>query len=300
MVPVTDEPTAPSEQTPDDQPTTERASTERSSTLPPAPWTRYVAIGDSFTEGLWDTSPSDPEQCRGWADRLAETFASRAQAAGAPDVTYANLAVRGKLLRPILVHQLPQALRLKPDLVSMIGGGNDMLRPSADPDEMARNLEDAVIRIRATGADVLLGTGVDAADSPIIKVTRGRVAVYNAHIWSIARRHGAHVVDLWGMQFIRDWRMWAEDRIHLTAEGHRRVAQGALVALGQQPDDVAWETPLEGAPAVARALRARENAQWMREHLYPWAQRRLTGRSSGDLRSAKYPDLTPVEPRDPR
>jgi len=192
-------------------------------TPPDAPrWTRFVALGDSFTEGLWDIDPDDDARCRGWADILAARISSRRTAAGQAPLEYANLAIRGRLLRPILTEQVPTALELQPDLVSLIGGGNDMLRPTADVDRMARNLEAAVVRLRESGADVLLGTGMDLADSPLVRRTRSRVGVYNSHIWSIARRHGAHVLDLWGMQSLRDGRVWAEDRIHLTTEGHAR------------------------------------------------------------------------------
>jgi hypothetical protein len=208
---------------------------------------------------------------------------------------YANLAIRGRLLRSILAEQLPEALAMQPDLVSLVGGGNDILRPQADVDALAGSLEDAVVRVRATGADVLLATGVDSSESPIVRRTRGRVGIYNAHVWSIARRHGGHVVDLWGMRSLRDWRMWAPDRIHLTEDGHARVAQAALVALGIAPDDDAWDDPLTPLPPTPRLQKAREDAQWLREHVYPWATRRLRGRSSGDTRVAKRPHLEPVE-----
>ena len=125
---------------------------------------------------------------------------------------------------------------------------------------MARNLEAGVVRLREAGVDVLLGTGVDAADSPLVKATRSRVGIYNALIWSMARRHGAYVVDLWGMRSLRDWRMWAEDRIHLTTDGHARVAQGALVGLGLEPDDAALGRPAHAAaadPADAEGPRGR-------------------------------------------
>nr|WP_297426089.1 SGNH/GDSL hydrolase family protein [uncultured Actinotalea sp.] len=270
------------------------------------PWRRYVALGDSFTEGLWDLpdadvaadgppSDADPRACRGWADLLALHLAARHdQPDGDGVLHYANLAIRGRLLRPILTEQVPAALAMRPDLVSLVGGGNDMLRPTADPDALAARLEDAVGRLRASGADVLLGTGVDAKDSPLVSRTRSRVAVYNTHIWSIARRHGAHVVDLWGMRSLRDWRMWAPDRIHLTGEGHRRVAQGALVALGLEPDDPRWDDPLAPLPPSPRLERVREDVLWFREHVYPWATRRLRGRSSGDTRRPKRPTLEPV------
>jgi lysophospholipase L1-like esterase len=267
---------------------------------PVMPWRRYVALGDSFTEGLWDipghAPPASAEQadpalrCRGWADLLAAHLAERT----GERVLYANHAIRGRLLGPILRDQVPAALELGPDLVSLVGGGNDLLRPGADPDSMAAGLEDAVVRLRAAGATVLLGTGVDVRDSPVVRRTRPRVAVLNAHVWSIARRHDAHVLDLWGMRSLRDWRMWADDRIHLTTDGHRRVAQAALVALGLEPDEPSWDDPLAPLPPLPRAARVRQDAEWLRTHVYPWATRRLRGRSSGDLRVAKQLDLAPV------
>src|SRR6185312_14099391 len=108
-------------------------------------WSRYVAIGDSFTEGLWDDPDGREAPQRGWADLLASHLSARRRAAGEPPLEYANLAIRGRLLRPILVDQVPAAIDLAPDLVSLVGGGNDLLRPSADVDRMARNLEAGVV-----------------------------------------------------------------------------------------------------------------------------------------------------------
>ncbi|WP_136518477.1 SGNH/GDSL hydrolase family protein [Cellulomonas telluris] len=257
-------------------------------------WTRYVAVGDSFSEGLWDDPDGRDAPQRGWADQLASHLSLRRTAAGLAPLEYANLAVRGRLLRPILRDQVPAALALEPDLVSVIGGGNDMLRPSVDVDGLADELERTVVRVRATGADVLLGTGFDVRDSPLVRATRARVAVYNTHVWSIARRHGAYVLDLWGMRSLADWRMWAEDRIHLTTDGHTRVAQAALVALGLPPERDDWDDPLAPLPPAPRRDRVLADARWLREHAYPWARRRLQGRSSGDRLRPKRPDPTPL------
>src|SRR3712207_1217246 len=167
-----------------------------SSDLPaPSPWRRYVALGDSFTEGLSDPDPSRPGEFRGWADRLAEHLA-----AAVPDaeVEYANLAIRGRLLAQVLAEQVPVALEAEPDLVSLVAGSNDMMRPGSDPDALAAQLESAVVRFRAAGADVLLATGVDTRNTPILRRVRGKIAVLNAHIWSIAARHDAAVLDQWG------------------------------------------------------------------------------------------------------
>ncbi len=271
-------------------------------TPPPAPWRRYVAVGDSFTEGLWDVPDQEPPPktgfvdptlvCRGWADLLAEGLARRS---GGAEVEYANLAVRGRLLGPILQEQVPAALALEPDLVSVVGGGNDLLRPAADPDALAAAVEETVARLRAAGVDVLLSTGIDTKDSPVIRRTRGRTAVLNAHLWTIARRHGAYVLDTWGMRSLQDWRMWAPDRIHLTTEGHRRVAEAALVALGLEPDDPAWDDPMVPLPTPPLAERVRGDVDWLRDHAYPWATRRLHRRSSGDEREPKYAELITVQ-----
>jgi len=257
-------------------------------------FTRYVALGDSFTEGMSDADPETPNSYVGWADRLAAHLA-RMASQDHRDFGYANLAVRGRLLEHIAGAQVDDALALEPDLVSIVGGGNDILRPKADIDALASRLEDAVARLRASGAAVLLATPVDPRDAPLVKATRGRAATYAAHIWSIARRHDAHVIDQWGMTALRDWRLWAPDRIHMTSEGHRRVALNAFTTLGFTVEDVGWADPLPAAPPISRADAARANAQWAREYVGPWVQRRLRGQSSGDALSAKRPQIAPFE-----
>src|SRR3712207_5544113 len=147
-----------------------------------SPWRRYIALGDSFTEGLSDSDPDRPGEFRGWADRLAGHLAAAVPDA---DVEYANLAIRGRLLRQVVEEQVPVALDAEPDLVSLVAGGNDLMRPGADPDVLAATLEDAVRRLRSAGADVLLATGVDTRQTPILKRVRGKVAIFNAHVWSI-------------------------------------------------------------------------------------------------------------------
>lgn len=257
-------------------------------------WESYVAIGDSFSEGLWDISPEDPDQCRGWADMLAMTLSTRRITAGNSPLRYANLAIRGKLLGPILAEQLDDAIAMKPDLISIVGGGNDILRPHVDIDAIAAQLDHAVARTRAAGIDVLMCTGTDFGGQGSLAFTRGRVAIYNAHIWSIAHRRGAYVMDMWGTRAIADSRFWSDDRIHLTTEGHQRAADMALVGLGLRPENPRYAFPLEPAPAASLGERTRENIDWAKVHVGPWIKRRLTGVSSGDSRTAKYPTLEEV------
>ncbi len=255
-------------------------------------WTRYVAIGDSFTEGMSDPDPDTPDAYVGWADRLAGLLSGHVD-----DFAYANLAVRGRTLTDVVGPQLEAALGLQPDLVSIVGGGNDILRPRADIDDLAARLDTAVARIRATGADVLMATPTDPAGAPIIGRTRGRAAAYIAHIWSIAQRHGCYVLNQWACDFLKDWRMWAQDRIHMTPEGHHRVALTAYVALGHTVEDVGgtdWRAPLPPQAPAATVDTLRGHARWAREYAGPWVHRRLTGRSSGDRVLAKRPELGPV------
>ena len=259
-------------------------------------WTRYVAIGDSFTEGMSDADPTRPGSYVGWADRLAHHLDAVAEEEHLP-FGYANLAVRGRKLDDVVGPQLDAALGMTPDLVSMVGGGNDLLRPSVDLDRLATRLEEAAVRIRQSGADVLLATPTDTRDAGIFKALRGRHAVHTANIFTIAHRHGCHVVNLWGMAALRDWRMWADDRIHLTSEGHRRVALAALTALGHRTDLADWTTPLPPAERTARREELRGHADWARVHARPWVQRRMRGESSGDRVVAKRPEL--VYFRDP-
>jgi lysophospholipase L1-like esterase len=265
----------------------------------------FVAIGDSFTEGLNDAAPGGG--FRGWADRLAGLLAAEY-----PGLRYANLAIRGKLLREIVAEQVPAAAAMSPGLVSIAGGGNDILRPGADPDILAELFDVAVARLRAAGCQVLMFTGFDPVAVPVLKLLRGRIAAYNMHLRGIADTRGCYLVDLWSMRFLRTASAWSPDRLHLTAQSHQRVALRACEVLGV-PVAEDWRAPLAadaqsdaladvqsfGLRVMTRAdwlAARREDARWAKEYLAPWVNRRLHGRSSGDGRSAKRPALEIIPP----
>ncbi len=261
---------------------------------PTHPWRRYVAIGDSFSEGMVDHDPRRAGSFVGWADRLAAELAATC---GGEEFRYANLAIRGRKLDDVVGRQLEEAIGLGPDLVSMVGGGNDILRPTVDLDAIAARLEEAVVRLRSAGADVLLATPTDPRGAGLFGTLLTRHAVHTANLYTIASRHGARVLGLWGMRSVRDPRMWGEDRIHLSTEGHQRVHWAAMQALGLEvPDD--WDEPLAAAPPRPRSELRAERLRWTRTHAVPWVQRRLTGRSSGDSVTAKRAELTPFGPED--
>ncbi|GAB2862201.1 SGNH/GDSL hydrolase family protein [Actinoallomurus bryophytorum] len=249
-------------------------------------YSSYVALGDSFTEGLDDPDPAGGY--RGWADRLAAHLA-----AADGDLRYANLAVRGRLLRQVVADQVPRAIELRPDLISFSAGGNDLLRPRTDPDALAEVVEDATRRLRETGADVVLFTSFDTRGVPVLRHVRGKLATYNLHVRSIADRYDCRLVDLWSMRVLLDPRAWALDRLHLSAEGHRRVALAIAEILGVPAADD-WREPWPAALPVGWLSSRRSDLEWARAYFLPWIQRRLQGRSSGDEVTAKRPDLHPL------
>ncbi|HEX6500998.1 MAG TPA: SGNH/GDSL hydrolase family protein [Micromonosporaceae bacterium] len=250
-------------------------------------WRSYVAVGDSFTEGLDDPYPSG-KGYRGWADLVAQVLAQRTDG-----FAYANLAIRGKLFDQVVDQQVPVTLRLEPDLVSFAAGGNDALRRNFDPAALITRFDDVVRMLRASGADVLLFRFADLTRRlPGKRVILPRATRLNEAAGEVAEKYGAYLVDLWADEEFANPRLWSEDRLHLSAAGHRRVAAHALIALGLEPDPdwlAAPPPPERISWAAARAA----DFRWASRHLAPWVKRRLTGRSSGDLLTAKRPELTP-------
>jgi lysophospholipase L1-like esterase len=254
---------------------------------------RYVAVGDSQTEGLGDGD--EATGWRGWADRLAETIAQQE-----PDLLYANLAVRGRLAGQVRAEQLAPALALQPDLVSVVAGMNDLMRPGVDTAAVTADLEAMFAAFTATGARVLTFTFPDIGRiAPPARALRPRVLDLNARIRAAAERHGVVVVDFFPQAATTDPRMWSADRLHASPLGHARIAAAAAEALALPGSDSGWAEPLPALAPVGLPRRAAREAAWIGGFLGPWLLRRLRGRSSGDGRTAKRPDLRPVEAPQP-
>jgi lysophospholipase L1-like esterase len=253
----------------------------------PHPWTRYVAIGDSFSEGIGDPEPRSPGGVRGWADRLAEVLSD-----GVDDFAYANLAIRGRLLQQIIDEQVEPALALSPDLITISGGGNDIIRPGTDPDDLADKFEMAIERLRSGGATVVMFNGPDIGMTPVLNRSRGKIAIYNENLRGIAHRQDAIVADMWPMRELRDPRMWAPDRLHFSPLGHHTIARMVLATLNVD-NDLAPYAPEPLPPVSWREARVGDIG-WAREHLMPWVLRRIRHQSSGDNITAKRPDASSV------
>jgi lysophospholipase L1-like esterase len=250
----------------------------------PVTYSSFVALGDSFSEGMSDLMPDGTY--RGWADLLAARLA-----AAEPGFRYANLAVRGKLIGQIADHQVDAAAAMRPDLVTLVGGLNDVLRPKCDVDVVCALLESCAERLApACGQLVLMRSPVRRG--PVATRVMPRIEQLFTFIDDLAARHGAVVVDLYSAEVLGDRRMWADDRLHLTAEGHERVAEAVWQALGLDAESE-WTRALPPAVRARWAARRAADLRFGRVHLLPWIGRRLTGRSTGDGRQPKRPELAP-------
>lgn len=246
---------------------------------------RFVAIGDSFTEGVGDELPDG--RVRGWADLVAEGWAD---AVGEP-VEYANLAIRGRLIWPIVDEQLEPALALKPTHLSFNGGGNDMLRPRTSVARIVEAFHRVIQRCDEEGVTLILLSGANPSGQlPLGPVFQRRGDLLTAAVSAeIADRPDIIRAFNWPDRELSTPAYWSEDRLHMGPRGHHRVAARVLTALGLEPPTEWWSLPMP--PAVSA-----RGAAYYRQHVGPWVRRRLTGTSSGDGREAKYASWTTFEP----
>ena len=248
-------------------------------------FTRFIALGDSFTEGMCDEIVDG--QYRGWADRVADSLASASS-----DFTYMNLAVRGKLIDQVIAEQLPIAKRYiegPQTLLSFHAGANDVLRPRYEATITIPKYVESVRALSKLGCTLILFTVVEKAtgDGKTAKMWEERFSTFNRAVREVAAEVGAVLIDWNKALFLSDRRFLATDRLHLNAEGHHRVASGVLQELGL-PYDKSWLVPLPPAPPISHLKSAQEDFTWLITFALPWIWRRVRGRSSGDGRKPKF------------
>jgi lysophospholipase L1-like esterase len=248
---------------------------------------RFVSIGDSFSEGVGDELPDG--SVRGWADLTAQAWAA---SRGEP-IQYANLAIRGKLVWPIVEEQLEPALALHPTHLSFNGGGNDMLRPRADIARIADAFSQVLRRCDEEGVTLVLLSGANpSAQLPFGRLVQRRGDLLSEAVVSrVADRPDVVRALNWPDRELSRPPYWSADRLHMNARGHHRVAARVVEALGERVPEGWWSLP-EGASDRLGGL------AYYRRHVGPWVRRRLTGTSSDDGRSAKFADWVTVTPPD--
>lgn len=245
---------------------------------------RFVAVGDSLTEGVGDPHAAYPNGWRGWADLFAAHLARLD-----PTIEYANLALRAKRARHVLDEQVGAAAAMDPSIVSLWAGGNDILRPRGSVAEVAEAVDESVDRLAATGAAVLLFTGFDLADSLLLRHARRRIHVLGDAIESIARNHDAVVVDVSTYPSWSGRPLFAPDRVHPTTLGHHLLARRVCDVLGLPP---LWVEDECVAPrAQGRRAGWRDEHQWWWDTVIPQVHRWATKAASREGALPKWAEL---------
>jgi lysophospholipase L1-like esterase len=260
-------------------------------------YSRYVALGDSSTEGLDD--PAGDGRYRGWADRLAAqvALARAASQPGAGPLLYANLAIRGRKTRQVRDEQLAPALAMRPDLATVFCGTNDIIRRGFALEQVIMDIRAMQHALRDAGATVLTITMPDISEvMPLAKRVRPRLDQFNAAVREVSRETGTVVVDLAAQPFAGDPRFWSDDRLHANSEGHARIAAALAQALALPGSNDAWAAPPPPLPGRSVVHRVSAELRWTREHFLPWLWRHARGRSSGDGVVPKRPTLQPMMP----
>jgi lysophospholipase L1-like esterase len=248
---------------------------------------RYVAIGDSTTEGLED--PDGAGGYRGWANRFAEHLAR-----GQGSIHYANLALRGSCAREVHRDQLAAALALNPDVSTVVAGMNDLLRARFDAEEVVGHLGEMFEALTRQGATVLTFTLPDISSvMPMARIIRGRLIALNALLRERCATTGALLVDFAAHSLGGDRRLWHEDRLHANSLGHERVAMGLAHAVGL-PGFEGWSRPLPQTPPRTWRDAARAELHWSRTYLLPWLADRARPQPPAEVARPKRPALSPL------
>ena len=225
---------------------------------------RFVALGDSQTEGLNDLDGLGTPV--GWAGRLAQRLA----ATTSPGLEYHNLALRRCRAAHVRTVQLPAALALQPDLATVAVGMNDVLRHDCDLDSVAADIEATVAALRETGCTVAMMTFPDIGRMiPLMGWLRPRERRLNADVRAIAERYDAALLDIFPLEMCGETRVWSPDRIHGSTFGHERIAEGMAELLGVPDADPDWSCA-DPAYIPGRVAALVRDLRWVTGYMAPW------------------------------
>lgn len=254
-----------------------------------ASYQRYVALGDSSTEGIDD--PDGAGGYRGWSQRLAERIAAEQ-----PGLLYANLAVRGLTTAQVRERQLAAALAMRPDLASVFCGTNDVTHRGFDAERVAKDIAHMQRELVGIGATVVSFTLPDLTPlMPLGRLIAPRIHALNRALAAASRSTGSILVDFAAYPVATDRRLWSDDRIHANADGHARIAEALADALELPGSNAAWRDPLPALPRRGALRWCADEARWLGGHLLPWMVQGMAGRSAAADRVPKRPVLSPVD-----
>ncbi|MEC0093493.1 SGNH/GDSL hydrolase family protein [Paenibacillus macquariensis] len=183
-------------------------------------WKHFVALGDSFTEGIGDTV--EGAELKSWVDRFAHLHT--------PELQYTNLAKRGLVTHEVRLKQLEQALALQPDLVSLIAGANDILKGRWNRDEYKTDMELMINRLHKSGADIIIANLPDFTvrlPLPVEQqhVVKAQLIEANEIIQSLSNEYKLYHIDCWNHPMAKDNTLWSKDLIHPNSRGYRVIAE---------------------------------------------------------------------------
>ncbi|RVU14695.1 SGNH/GDSL hydrolase family protein [Streptomyces antnestii] len=231
---------------------------------------RFVALGDSLTEGVGDPVG---DTWRGWAALLAAGLAPD----GVP-VEFHNLAVSGAQTHDVLDRQLPAALALRPDVASVVVGVNDTLRRTFDIHAVAARLDQVYAAVTEQGAVLLTACLPDPGAMLGLPGLLGhplarRQQAVNSVVHALSDRYGAVHLHAAEEAWVADRAMWSADRLHPGERGHRVLAarfHTLLAAEGRAHGTPPSPRPERPAPTRSASL------WWLATAGTGWVARRCT------------------------
>lgn len=251
----------------------------------------YVAVGDSLSEGLGDFTFHHDRNHNGWTDRLAAILAREAKDKGMK-FRYANLSIRGANLEKIVRVQIPQAIRLRPSLVTVMAGSNDLLGSRENRENLRKTLRKGLIELQESGCDVVVANTINPIHLRVFRPLRQRAKEFSGMIGEVACELDIPLIDVHGIADFEHLMYWAEDMVHFSGHGHIAVANQAAALL-----DLRYRYPELDPQELSLISRGIvETFQWLVRDVAPFIQRRLKGITAGDRMLPKHMSLENYSP----